>query len=390
VTADSHTAPGTADAERARLADIRWRRWGPYLAERQWGTVREDYSADGDAWASFPFEHARSRAYRWGEDGLLGICDEGGRLCLAFALWNERDPILKERLFGLAGPEGNHGEDVKEVYWYLDATPTASYLKARYRYPQVAFPYEALRAGNAARTRDDPELELTDTGAFDGGRFFDMDLELAKADADDLLLRVSVTNHGPDPAPIHLLPTLWFRNTWAWGRDPARPVITRGAAGSAVSLLAAHPRMGAMRLTVLPATAADADGGAPEVLVCDNETNAARLWGAENRTASTKDAIGDAVVSGDRSGLLPDGAPATRAAVHYRWELEPGETRAAWLRFRRDAGGGDGAVAELDAGAAEAILAARRAEADAFFAPLAAGLGAEAARVQRQALAGLT
>jgi hypothetical protein len=385
VTADSPTEPGTDDAERARLADIRWRRWGPYLAERQWGTVREDYSADGDAWASFQFEHARSRAYRWGEDGLLGICDEGGRLCLALALWNERDSILKERLFGLTGPEGNHGEDVKEVYWYLDATPTASYLKARYRYPQVAFPYEALRAGNAARTRDDPELELTDTGAFDGGRFFDMDLELAKADADDLLLRVSVTNHGPDPAPIHLLPTLWFRNTWAWGRDPARPAIRRQ--GDA-SLLATHPRMGAMRLTVLSPSPGGAGDDVPELLLCANETNIARLWGGTNRTPSTKDAIGDAVVSADRSRLLPGDADATKAAFHYRWELGPGETRAAWLRFRRDDGTGD--AVELDARAAAATFATRRAEADAFFAPLAAGLDAEAARVQRQALAGLT
>ncbi len=367
-----------SDPERARLADRRWRQWGPYLAEREWGTVREDYSADGDPWASFPFEHAPSRAYRWGEDGLLGISDERGWLCLAIGLWNEADPILKERLFGLSGPEGNHGEDVKEVYWYLDATPTASYLKARYRYPQAAFPYERLRSENAARSREDPEFELIDTGIFDGDRYFDVDLELAKADADDLILRIAVTNRGPHAAPIHLLPTLWFRNTWAWGRDPARPEMRAGPSAP-MTLRAEHSALGAWSLT---AEATGDAGGEAELLLCENETNFERLWGGENRAASTKDAIGDAVVNGDRSGLLPDDATATKAAVHYRWLLEAGEVRVVHVRLRH------GAPRPATDGA-EAMFELRRSEADAFHASLAAGLDAEQARVHRQALAGL-
>ena len=216
---------GPGSAERTRLAETaagvaRWDRWGPYLAERQWGTVREDYSADGDAWGSFPHDHARSRAYRWGEDGLLGISDDAGRLCFALALWNGTDPILKERLFGLTGPQGNHGEDVKEVYHYLDATPSHAYLRARYRYPQRPFPYERLVAESARRTRDDPEFELADTGVFDDGRWFDVVVEYAKADADDIVIRIAATNRGPESSPLHLLPTLWFANTWSWGRDP--------------------------------------------------------------------------------------------------------------------------------------------------------------------------
>ncbi|MEA2547883.1 MAG: hypothetical protein QOE42_481, partial [Chloroflexota bacterium] len=222
----------TADPERERLRAIRaehggaWRRWGPYLADRQWGTVREDYSADGNAWAYLPHDHARSRAYRWGEDGLLGISDENGRLCFAIALWNERDPILKERLFGLSNPEGNHGEDVKEVYVYLDGTPTASYLRGLYRYPQAEFPYADLVAENARRTRADPEYELADTGVLDDRRFFDVVVEYGKAAAEDIVVRISATNQGPVASPLHLLPTLWFRNTWSWGIDDRRPSIT--------------------------------------------------------------------------------------------------------------------------------------------------------------------
>src|SRR2546425_77280 len=218
------------DPERRRLEDARegrvaWYRWGPYLADRQWGTVREDYSANGDAWNYLSHDHARSRAYRWGEDGLLGISDQHSRLCFSIALWNERDPILKERLFGLSGPEGNHGEDVKESYFYVDATPTASYLRALYKYPQVAFPYAKLVVENARRGKEDPEYELSDTGVFDDDRYFDVEVEYAKATQDDIAIRISVTNRGPDPAPIHLLPTLWFRNTWSWGTDDRRPSI---------------------------------------------------------------------------------------------------------------------------------------------------------------------
>ena len=224
------------DAERERQAEQRrderrWDLFGPYLSERAWATVREDYSADGDAWAYFPHEHARSRVYRWNEDGLCGISDDRQRLCLALALWNGADEILKERLFGLTGPQGNHGEDVKECYWYLDSTPTHSYMRALYRYPQRAYPYAELVAAAAARGRHDPELELVDTGIFDDDRFFDVEVEYAKAAPDDLLMRVTVTNHGPDPAPLHLLPTLWFRNTWSWGRDEARAALAQASRG---------------------------------------------------------------------------------------------------------------------------------------------------------------
>src|ERR687891_682263 len=212
---------------RARIAH--WRRWGPYLADRQWGTVREDYSPHGTAWNSFPHDHARSRAYRWGEDGIAGICDNHGRLCFALTLWNGRDPILKERLFGLTGPEGNHGEDVKEYYFYLDSTPTHSYMRALYKYPQVAFPYRALVEENRRRDRRAPEFELIDTGVFDGARYFDVTVEYAKASAEDILVRISVANRGPEPAELHLLPTLWFRNTWAWEPGTARPRLQAGA-----------------------------------------------------------------------------------------------------------------------------------------------------------------
>ncbi len=229
-----------ANAEQHRLAEDaqrtrNWKRWGPYLSERQWGTVREDYSADGTAWDSFPHDQARSRAYRWGEDGLLGVCDREGRLCLALALWNGRDAILKERLFGLSNREGNHGEDVKEEYYYLDSTPTHSYMKALYKYPQAGFPYVQLVAENARRGQQDREYELADTGVFDDQRYWDVTAEYAKASPDDLLLRITLANRGPDDAELHVLPTLWFRNTWSWGRTGegywAKPVIGRSGSG---------------------------------------------------------------------------------------------------------------------------------------------------------------
>src|SRR5437868_5046652 len=219
------SARRTAEARRleeSRQRTAHWKRWGPYLSERQWGTVREDYSESGTCWEYFPHDHARSRTYRWGEDGLLGMCDRQGRLCFALALWNGRDPILKERLFGLTGPEGNHGEDVKECYYYLDATPTSSYLKALYKYPQAEFPYAALIAENRRRGKLDAEYELVDTGVFDDGRYFDVLVEYAKASPEDVLIRLTVTNRGPEAAPLHLLPTLWFRNTWSWGRAGER------------------------------------------------------------------------------------------------------------------------------------------------------------------------
>ena len=377
------------DPERERLRQIReqgggaWRRWGPYLADRQWGTVREDYSADGEAWTSLPHDHARSRAYRWGEDGLLGICDENGRMCFAIALWNGRDPILKERLFGLAGPEGNHGEDVKEVYVYLDGTPTASYLRGLYRYPQAAFPYAELVAENARRGRDDPEYELADTGAFDDGRFFDVMVEYAKAAPEDIVIRIAITNRGPEAAPVHLLPTLWFRNTWAWGDTTPRPTIRPagpGAFGAATTLRVDHPRLGTWWLT---------SSGQPDVLFTENETNAERLFGSPSRTAAVKDAFHDAIVDGDRSRLAADpSVGVTKAAVHLLWQLGPGETRTVLLRLAR----GDAPPARPDADLADlvAVVDARHAESDVFFAAVSpAGLSEDQLRVQRQAFAGL-
>ena len=244
-------------AEQSRLAEsdvdrAPWKRWGPYLSERQWGTVREDYSHDGDCWNSFPHDHARSRAYRWGEDGLLGICDDDGALCFALALWNGRDPILKERLFGLTGPEGNHGEDVKEHYFYLDSTPTHSYMKALYKYPQAEFPYARLVEENRRRGRGEPEFELSDTGVFDEGRYFDVQAEYAKAAPDDILIRITVSNRGPDAASIHVLPQLWFSNTWSWGcgagsQDACgvRPFLKAESLGA---IAATHPQLGKYRL----------------------------------------------------------------------------------------------------------------------------------------------
>src|SRR6266853_355287 len=260
-----------------------WKRWGPYLSERQWGTVREDYSPYGTAWDYLPHDHARSRAYRWGEDGLLGICDDQGLLCFALALWNEADPILKERLFGLTGSEGNHGEDVKEYYFFLDNTPTHSYMKALYKYPQRAFPYNDLVTTNRNRSRRELEYELIDTGVFAEDRYFDVSVEYAKVDPLDVLIRVSTTNRGPEEAPLHLLPTLWFHNTWAWGYDDRRPVLTAEAeaepAGEApdVRLVhAQHYELGDYWL---------ACEGTPALLFTENETNVARLWGGASRAA---------------------------------------------------------------------------------------------------------
>src|SRR5919198_2733469 len=254
------------NAEQARLAENKareepWHFWGPYLAERAWGTVREDYSANGDAWNFFPHEHARSRVYRWNEDGLAGICDRKGRLCFAFAFWNERDPFLKERLFGLSGPQGNHGEDVKELYWYTDATPTHSYMSMVYRYPQGVFPYDELVRQNATRGKSDGEFEISDTGIFADNRFFEVTIEYAKAAPHDILVRATATNCGPDAAPLHLLPTIWFRNTWSWGRDERRPLLQAVDSGLA---RAEHPTLGEYWFACCDR---------PELLFTENETN---------------------------------------------------------------------------------------------------------------------
>src|SRR5205085_1117865 len=263
-------------AERERLLEVPvgrapWRRWGPYLAERAWGTVREDYSRDGEAWSYFPFEHARSRAYRWNEDGLAGICDDRQILCCALAFWNGRDPILKERIFGLGGPEGNHGEDPKEYWYYLDSTPTHSWMRWRYLYPQAEFPYDALVSENRSRGRESPEFELLDAGVFDGDRYWEITADYAKQRPDDILIKISIRNAGPEAATLEVLPTLWFRNTWSWGLDDRRPLIMAEKS----ALQAQHPDLGRMTL---------AGEGSPELLFCDNETNTERLWGVPGRS----------------------------------------------------------------------------------------------------------
>ncbi|GIW06404.1 MAG: glucosidase [Dehalococcoidia bacterium] len=368
------------DAERERLAAARdpdspWRKWGPYLADRQWGTVREDYSADGSAWEYFPHDHARSRAYRWGEDGLLGWSDHRQRLCFAIALWNEQDPILKERLFGLTGAEGNHGEDVKECYWYLDATPTASYLYARYRYPQAEFPYAELVEVNRARTRLEPEYELLDTGVFAENRFFDVDVEYAKASPEAVLIRIRVSNRGPVAAPIHLIPTLWFRNTWSWGRRPERPglaAVTDPDGEEWRLIHAQHPQLGSYWL---------AWEGDPVLLFTENETNFTRLFGVPNPKPYVKDAFHRYLIEGDRQAVNPDRI-GTKVGLQYRWLLQPGETRTVQLALAD-------VPAEHPFDEADALFALRRREADAFYAPLYQGDDEDERSIQRQAFAGL-
>src|SRR5881296_4612161 len=298
------------DARRER----NWKRWGPYLAERQWGTVREDYSPDGTSWDYLPHDHARSRAYRWGEDGLLGITDREGRLCFALALWNERDPILKERLFGLTGPEGNHGEDVKECYFYLDATPTHSYLKALYKYPQREYPYGWLVEENRRRGNADSEFELVDTGIFDDGRYFDVTAEYAKAAPEDILVRLTIANRGPEAASLHVLPTLWFRNTWSWGRSGEgywpKPKIEVDRDGT---LRAEHATLEPFRLAMDAAP----DGRKPPLLFTENETNTLRLFGASNASPHVKDGFHGAVVEG-RTEAVNSRQTGTKAAALYR------------------------------------------------------------------------
>ncbi|MCA9664353.1 MAG: glucosidase [Myxococcales bacterium] len=357
-----------------------WKRWGPYLSERQWGTVREDYSPDGECWHYFPHDHARSRAYRWGEDGLLGICDSRARLCFALALWNGRDPILKERLFGLTGPEGNHGEDVKELYYYLDGTPTGSYLKALYKYPQAEFPYQKLVDGNAARGYHDRELELLDTGVLEGGRYFDVFAEYAKATPDDVLIRITVVNHGPEAAPLTVLPTLWFRNTWSWGRTgegyTGRPTIV----GQSSSLLANHEVLGSYRLAAEPPPGRES----ATFLFTENETNRERLYG-EGDGLYKKDAFHDYVVRGETGAIKPV-SRGTKAAACYQLTVPPGGQEVIRLRLFRPS---DAPEAPFGASFA-ATFAQRIIEADAYYAEAhPEALAAEEERICRQASAGL-
>jgi hypothetical protein len=376
------SAASDATAERSRLAEddarrANWKRWGPYLSERQWGTVREDYSPDGAAWDYFPHEHARSRAYRWGEDGLLGITDRQCRLCFSLALWNEKDPILKERLFGLTNPQGNHGEDVKETYFYVDSTPTHSYMKALYRYPHARFPYERLVEENARRGRAHDEFEIEDAGVFDEHRFFDVVVEYAKAAQSDLLIRVTATNHGPDAAPLHLLPTLWFRNTWSWGRleegsDPAA-VIARRADGV---LVASHRELGEHLLAV---------DGSPEILYTNNDTNAPKLFGAKTSARWFKDAFHERVVAGREEAVRPDGR-GTKAAPWFRFDVPAGASVEIRLRLVESST----APRAFFGDAFDETFAARIREAEGFYASIIpANATPEERNVARQAYAGL-
>jgi hypothetical protein len=340
-----------------------WRHWGPYLAERAWGTVREDYSATGEAWDSFPHDHARSRAYRWNEDGLAGICDDRQLLCLALAFWNGRDPILKERIFGLTGPQGNHGEDAKEYWWYLDSTPTHSWMRWRYMYPQAEFPYEQL-VGHG-RGREEPELELVDTGIFDDGRYWEITADYAKASEEEILLRVSVRNAGPDTARLEVLPTLWFRNTWSWDGSTKPSLRLKNGA-----IAASHAGLGERYLSA---------SGSPAALFCENETNRLRLWGVPSETPYPKDGIGDHVVHGADT-VNPDQV-GTKAAFRYRLEVPAGETAVIELRLGETPGvGADFAR----------VMAARQREGDEFYDELTpAAASADEALVLRQALGGM-
>ncbi|GIK57427.1 MAG: glucosidase [Chloroflexi bacterium] len=360
-----------------RQQKTNWKLWGPYLSERAWGTVREDYSAYGTAWDYFPHDHARSRAYRWNEDGLAGISDRQQFLCFAWALWNGRDPILKERLFGLTGPEGNHGEDVKEAYFYLDSSPTHSYMKMLYKYPQVAFPYGELVAQNGRRTRHEPEYELWDTGVFHENRYFDITIEYAKADENDILIRLTAVNRGPETAVLTLLPTLWFRNTWTWGYDKGPMGYVAGKprlwADGDSRIMADHPVLGHYTL--------HAENPA-SLLFTENETNAERLFGVPNATPYVKDAFHRALIYGE-SGAVNPAQEGTKAAVHYQLTIPAGETAVRRLRLTPHPN--TAPFNDFDA-----LFAQRLAETDAFYAAIQpSSLSEDEKRVQRQAWAGM-
>ena len=363
--------------EESRERKVHWKRWGPYLSERQWGTVREDYSPGGTPWEYFPHDHARSRAYRWGEDGIGGICDRHQLICFALALWNGRDPILKERLFGLTGNEGNHGEDVKEYYFYLDSTPTHSYMKFLYKYPQAKFPYGRLVEENRRRGRDAPEFELIDTGVFDDDRYFDVFVEYAKATAEDICIRMTAHNRGPERADLYLLPTLWFRNTWRWNGDSSHPWLARydRLNGAAAIIEAEHAYYGRRWLIC---------EGSPELLFTENETNHQRLFGVSNGAPFVKDGINDYVVLGAGSAVNP-AASGTKAAAHYRFRIAPGGNASIRLRLTNQE-----PVDEMLGEQFEAIFSERLAEADEFYAKrLPSSISHEARNVHRQAFAGM-
>jgi hypothetical protein len=366
--------------EQARTHQQHWQRWGPYLSERQWGTVREDYSQYGTAWDYFPHDHARSRAYRWGEDGIGGISDNHQRLCFAIALWNGADPILKERIFGLTGPEGNHGEDVKEYYFYLDNTPSHAYMKYLYKYPQQEFPYNELVAANRHRSKTEPEFELLDTGIFDNNRYFDVFVEYAKVSAEDILIQIHVTNRGDEEKPLHLLPTLWFRNTWSWDQESEKPYLKIFDSGANdnqnVSIIeTSHPTLGKYWLYC-------ADPG--ELLFTENETNFGKLFGAENQSAYLKDGINDYIISGNKEAVNHNKI-GTKFSASYYWKIGAGESKTIQLRLSENS--------QLTAPFGKEFqqaFAQRQKEADEFYQKFSPkNLSPDLRNVQRQAFAGL-
>jgi len=367
-------------AEQQRLQESlsrekHWKRWGPYVSARAWGTVREDYSSHGTAWEHLSHDHARSKAFRWGEDGIAGLCDNHQRLCLALCLWNGQDAILKERLFGLTGNQGNHGEDVKECYFYLDSTPTHAYMKFLYKYPQRAFPYEELVEINSQRPRTEDEYELLDTNIFEDGRYFDVFVEYAKGDVEDICVRITAINLGPEAAPLHLLPTIWFRNTWIWGRDQERPGLEETVPLDGILAVECyHPTLGRRYLFA---------EGAPRLLFTENETNRQRLYGEPNPTPYVKDSFHRFLIDGE-AGAINFGQVGTKAAAYYPLELPAGEKATLYLRLMDRVPEGNPLGP-----AAEEVFAQRRREADEFYALVGHGLSEEARQVQRQALAGL-
>jgi hypothetical protein len=382
------SSPSLLTVEERRLQDSReyvayWKRWGPYLSERAWGTVREDYSSDGSAWEYFPHDHARSRAYRWNEDGIAGICDRHQQICFALALWNGRDPILKERLFGLTGPEGNHGEDVKEYYFYLDSTPTHSYMKYLYKYPQAAFPYEKLIKENRPHDKDKTEYELLDTGVFDEDKYFDVFIEYAKADVEDILIRITVVNRGTEKAELHLLPTVWFRNRWSWGYDVPRPELRQRVKqgddeSDFASIELEHESIGRRLLYC---------EGAPDLLFTENETNNFKLFGVANEQPFMKDAFHEYVIRGVREAVNPE-RRGTKAAAHYTLTVNPGETISVRLRFSPAQETKDNA--EVFGADFDQVFVERQREADEFYSTvIPQHLSTDAQSVMRQAFGGM-
>ena len=362
--------------ESARLQETGWKKWGPYLSERQWGTVREDYSATGEAWDYFSHDQARSRAYRWGEDGILGISDEQQQLCFALALWNGKDPILKERIYGLTGSQGNHGEDVKEYYFYLDSTPTHSYMKGLYKYPQAAFPYADLEAENRRRGRSAMEYELLDTGIFNNNNYYDVFVEYAKNTTEDILIKITVVNHSDQSQSLSVLPTLWFRNTWSWDEGISKPSLKIDQNTSSItSIEARHPEQGTYWLYC---------EGTPELLFTENDTNSQKVFNFDDGAKYVKDSINDYVVNGQKERVNPNKI-GTKFSPHYQLTLAGGETKTIKLRLSNQSN-----LTQPLGGEFDATLQTRITEADEFYQQInKTSLNEDLVNVQRQAFAGM-